>query len=220
MSATIKKTRLIIADDHAVLRLGLQHIFLAIEEFELVASVSDGGQLISAVRQHEPDIVITDLQMPKISGRDACMTILKEFPNIGIIAYSMHDSEELILSMRQIGVRGYLVKGDNSEDLCQAVRVVYAGGEFYSKCIQHRMLQLFKVGKLAPSLTQKKSNFSKTELDIIQLICSEYSTKEIADKLKIKERTIQFHKENIEQKMDVRSVFGIAVYATTNWLLY
>jgi two-component system nitrate/nitrite response regulator NarL len=212
--------RLVIADDHPMLRNGLQYMFSLNEEFSVVAAVANGLELVKAVKEHKPHVALTDLKMQEMDGPQACAQIKQDNPETDIIVYSMYDSEELIRQMRGMGVKGYLLKSGDGNEVCKAVHTVYNGGEYYSASIRTRTNQLFQNGKLGRGTTEMKQEFSATELQIIRLICQENCTKEIADKLKIKERTIQAHKEGIEEKMNVRGVVGIAVYAITNWLLH
>ena len=174
---------------------------------------------MAAAKEHKPDVVITDVKMPNMDGRQACNQLKEEFPDTGLIVYSGYDDDGLICQMRKAGVKGYLLKGADGTEVCKAVRVVYGGGEYYCRSIRQRINQLFQWGKLGHGTEDKKQHFTQVELSIIRLICQELCTKEIAGRLDIKERNIEYHKKEIEKKMDARGLVGIAVYAANNYLL-
>lgn len=212
--------RLVIADDHPTLRKGLETLLSSEKDFSLLASVADGKELVDSVKKHQPDVVITDLRMGEVSGPEACAQIRKTYPETNIIVYSMYDSEDIVRSMRGMGVKGYLLKSGNSDEICKAIRLVYQGGEYYCASIRNRANLFFHSGKLGPGMGEQKIKFTSTELQVITLLCRDYSAKQIAGELKLKERTVQSHKEKIEEKMEVKGVVGIVVFALQNWLLH
>lgn len=216
---TIEAIRIVIADDHEMTRNGLRYLFSFEPDFSLLASVPDGRELVDAVRKYEPHIVITDLKMRHMHGMQACDLIRTASPQTDIIVYSMHEGEDFVRRMRGLGVKGYLLKNGNGSEVCKAVRAVYSGGEYYTSSIREHANSLFLTGKYGKTSKERTAEFNEVELQIIQFLCLEYSTKEIAGKLKIKERTIQTYKEKIEDKMGVRGIVGIAVYAMQNWLV-
>lgn len=219
MKNTIETIRLLVADDHPVVLKGFEYLFSFEPNITILASVSDGRELMAAVKEHRPDVVITDVKMPRMDGREACAKLKEEFPETGVIIYSGYDDAELICQMRKAGVKGYLLKEGNGSEICKAVRVVYEGGEYYCHRIQQRINQLFHCGKLGYGTADKKKNFTEVELAIIKLICKELSSKEISKILKLTVRNVEYHKTEIEKKMDVKGLVGIAMYAVNNYLL-
>ena len=211
--------RLVLADDHPMTRQGLAYTLASEKDINIVAIVSDGNELVAAVREHHPHIVLTDLKMTRVHGPEACLQFLGEAPATGVIVYSMYDSEAMVRQMRGLGVRGYLLKNGNAAEICTAVRTVHAGGEYYSPSIRERTTRFFQEGSFGRGRGEERQEFTDVELQIIKFLCEDYTTKEIAAKLKMKERTVQAHKEKIEEKMGVRSVVGIVVYALQHYLL-
>ncbi|GAI96678.1 unnamed protein product, partial [marine sediment metagenome] len=152
-------------------------------------------------------------------GKETCHIIHQQYASTKVLAFSMFDDEETIIQMRVAGASGYLLKNTDTEEIFSAISVVHKGGEYYCRSIRQRINQLFTVGKLGPALSDKRHDFTDIELKVIKLICHEFTSKEIAEKLNLSKRSIEHHKEHIQEKMDVQSSVGIAVYALNNWLL-
>lgn len=220
MKDTYEGIRIVLADDHKVFCNGLQHTFSLEKDFSLLTAVSDGEQLIAAVKEYRPDVIITDLKMAKMDGLEACFAIRNTFPDAAILVYSMYDSEELVCKMRALGVRGYVIKDGNDKEIVKAVRIVHGGGEYFCPSIRMRSSQFFSSCKMGYGIAEKKQEFTDIEIKIIKLFCKGYTAQAIAIELKIKARTVQTHKEHIEEKMDVKGEVQIVVYALQNWLLY
>ncbi len=220
MENAYEMIRLVIADDHKMLRNGLQHTFSLQKDFLLLATVADGEELILAVKKFQPDVIVTDLKMGEMDGTQACFLIREAFPEATIIVYSMYDNEELVCKMRSLGIKGYVLKNGDDEEIVKAIRIVNSGGEYFCSSIRKRSSQFFSSHKMGLGTAEKKQEFTAIELQIITLFCQGYSAKAVADKLKIKARMVQTHKEHIEDKMDVKGEVQIVVYALKNWLLY
>lgn len=210
--------RLVLADDHPIVRRGFTYLFSLQKDIALVATASNGVELLAAAKDFQPHVILTDLNMPRMDGREACARLQVDFPKIGVIAFSMHDDEGLLRQMRSFGVRGYLLKETCEEEVCQAVRVVYTGGEYYCPAVRRRINQLFANGSLGKGERERKECFTDRELEIIHLICLELTSKEIADKLQMNTRTVEACKLRLQEKMGVRGTLGIALYAHKNWL--
>lgn len=219
MNATNQTIRLVIADDHLMTLKGLQHTLSSERDIAVIAAVRDGQDLVAAVQEHKPHVVLTDLKMNAVNGPEACLKIRSISPETNIIVYSMYDSGEMVRQMRSLGVRGYLLKTGDCREIRKAVRMVYNGGEYFGDSIRERTDRFFHSGTFGRGRGDAKQEFTEHELQIIRLLCQDYSTKQIAAKLNLKERTVQAQKEKIEEKMDVRGVVGIVVYAMSNWLL-
>lgn len=219
MSLPKKSIRLLIADDHALIKEGFKNLFVGHSEIELVALASNGREAIELTQKEKPDVVIMDIKMPVMCGREACHLLQQKHPEVKVIAFSIFDDEQTLIQMRMAGARGYLVKNTDTSEISKAVRVVYNGGEYYSPAIRNRINSLFCHGKLGPSGSDKKQEYSAIELQIIELLCKELTSKEIADALQLNKRTIEHYKEKIQEKMGVQTSVGIAVYAINNWLL-
>jgi DNA-binding NarL/FixJ family response regulator len=211
--------RLLIADDHALIKEGFKNVLVGQSEIELVALASNGRDAIELSQKENPHVVIMDIKMPLMNGIEACRHLQQNQPEVKVIAFSMFDDEYSLIQMRLAGACGYLLKNADASEVVKAVRVVHEGGEYYCQALRERISHLFKSGKLGLGSADKKETYSEVELRIIKLLCQELTSKEIADALKINRRTVEHHKEHIQEKMGVQSSVGIAVYAVNNWLL-
>lgn len=219
MNSNSSRIQLIIADDHPLIRQGFRHLFNSHPEIDLLATATNGKELIEQIALHSPDVAIIDIKMPEMCGKQACRILQEKYPSTRVIAYSLYDDSETIIEMRLMGASGYLLKNSDAEEICRAVNTVYNHGEYYCQSIRTRVTQLFKSGKLGSS-AEKRHEYSNVELSIIKLICQELTSKEIGDILKLSKRSVEHHKERIQEKMGVKGSTGIAVYATSHWLLH
>jgi DNA-binding NarL/FixJ family response regulator len=205
--------RVIIADDHAIFRSGLKLLLKKAKRICVVAEAENGQQAIDQAALHQPHVILMDIQMPKLNGVAATRTILQQFPDIGIIALSTYNDDHFIVDMLHAGASGYLLKNTNAKELQQAIELVFMGEVFYAEPISKKLLRLvaeygFHPGKLSGAI-----KLSQREIEVLQLICQEFTNKEIADRLGLSVRTVESHRERIQQKTGTRSTAGMVVYA-------
>jgi len=213
MSKIYSPIRILIADDHEMVRDGLIVMASKIEEFQIIDDAKDGLELVQLTRRHRPDVILSDVKMPGLNGIQAAEIILKEHPHIGIIALSSFDEENLILDMLNAGAKGYLLKNAGKKELIEAVTTVYKGRPYYSREISQKLAKV--ISGRSPFSAQKKiqEKFTEREMEVIRLICDGLSSKQIADKLGIKTRTIERYRDNIMDKMEVKNAAGVVNYA-------
>lgn len=184
--------RVLIADDHPVVRTGLALLIKYEPGMEVVAEAGDGVQAVQLFRQHQPDVTLMDLRMPGMGGVDAITAILKELPDACIIVLTTYDGDDDIYRGLQAGAKGYLLKGTSCDELLDAIRKVHAGQTYIPA----------EVGaKLAIRLSGPQ--LSKREQDVLRLLGTGMSNREIANTLGIGEGTIKFHVNNILTKLQV-----------------
>jgi len=210
--------RVIIADDHPIFRDGFKLLLRNQGEAILIGEAEDGSSLIKLAKETSPDIIITDIVMPGVDGVAATKEISKVLPEAGIIALSMFNDDNLIVDMLEAGARGYLLKNTTKEELLEAIKAVHSGGTFYCAATSTKLTRLIAQSKFDPHKQLPKPKFTPRELDVIRLLCQEFSNKEIAAQLDISIRTVESYKENIQHKLNVRNMVGIAVYAVRNGL--
>jgi DNA-binding NarL/FixJ family response regulator len=215
MKADQTPIKIIIADDHPVCLSGFKKM-LDLPGFELIGEATNGKELIDLARNLKPDIIITDIKMPHMDGIEATKQIIKELPSIGIIAMSMIDEYNLIMDMVDAGAKGYLLKSAKAEEIIAAVDAVIKGETYYCKETTSHMVEMLARSDYKAIQENAKSQFSERELEIIKLIREEYSNKEIANKLKIKKRTVEWHREQILQKLNSKNTAGIVAFAIKN----
>lgn len=215
MISGYRPIEIIIADDHPLFIHSLKSLFTDLSEFKIVAQAANGIELVEMSKRLQPDIIITDIKMPKMDGIAATKQLARELPACGIIALSVVDEQDLIVDMLEAGARGYLLKDTVIEELLEAVRTVHKGQNYFSNVIKSSITDMVAKGEynLHKSLLQQ---FSAKELEIIKLICEEYSTKEIADKLHTTKRAVDGSREVILKKMGVKNSAGLVRVAIKN----
>ncbi|MDP1812495.1 MAG: response regulator transcription factor [Sediminibacterium sp.] len=209
--------RIIIADDHEIYRDGLRIMLEKNNPFEVVAEVNNGYDLIDLAKSHQPDIIFTDIKMPKLSGIEATKVIHSLYPSIGIIALSMFNDDIHVVDMLESGALGYLLKSADKHDIIDAINSVQLGNPYYCQSTSARLTIAISKSKFNPYKEADQSNlFLPNEIEIIQMICEELSTKEIGDRLYKSSRTIEGYRVKILEKMKVKNTAGIVIYAIKN----
>lgn len=184
--------RIMVVEDHHVVRQGLVALLKTVPDMSVVAEGSDGKQAVDLFRQHEPDVTLMDLRMPNMSGVDAVVQIRQEYPAARIIVLTTFDGDEDIYRALQAGARAYLLKGMFGDELMDAIRAVHAGKSRIPPAVAERLAN--RMG--GPGLTAR-------ELDVLRLIVSGNSNKEIGEGLHISEATVKTHINNILSKLGV-----------------
>jgi DNA-binding NarL/FixJ family response regulator len=208
-----KLIKVVMADDHEIFRDGFKLTLGRSKNIELVALAADGFELIRLVREHKPHVVITDIKMPRKDGIEATREILRQFPHIGVIGLSMFDEEELVLEMIDAGAKGYLVKNADKHEIIEAVNTVFEGSEYYCTQTSAKLARVIAKRNIVNIRLKEIPSFTDKELEIIDLICREYTTKEISDQLFMAVRTVEGYRTRILSKMNVKNSVGIVVYA-------
>jgi DNA-binding NarL/FixJ family response regulator len=208
--------RIVLADDHEIFRDGFRVMLKKQTSVDLVGEASDGEELLQLVRELQPEVVITDIKMPKMDGIQATKALGKEFPEIGVISLSMFDEENLIIDMLEAGAKGYLLKNAHKDEIISAVEAVYKGQTYYCNHTSRKLTKMIAESSFNPGRRMQKPEFSERELSVIRFICQELSNKEIALQLKLSIRTIEGYRERIQEKINARNTAGIVVYAIKN----
>jgi DNA-binding NarL/FixJ family response regulator len=204
---------IILADDHEIFRDGFAVMINKIPEINLIGEAANGEELVRLVRTHKPEVIVTDIKMPKMDGITAVKIIKEEFPSIGIIALSMFDEEELIVEMLEAGAKGYLLKNAHKDEIIAAVKSVNKDEPYYCRDTTHKLAQMIAKSSFHPYKKIIKPEFTEKEIQVMKLICMEFSNKEIGGQLNLSKRTIEGHREKILEKIDAKNSIGIVVYA-------
>lgn len=219
MKTILKKNiRVIIADDHEVFRDGLLQLLNRFEDIEVVAEAADGIELSELATKLHPDIILTDVDMPRMNGVEATRNILSKNPRIKIIAISLMDYEYVVVDMLEAGAVGYLSKNNTRDEIAEAIRNVYKGLPHYDSASSVNLIHRIAKSKYYPGNEKKRPDFSDREREIIRLTCELKTSHEIGEILSISARTVETHRLNIHRKMQVTSSVGVAVYAIKNGL--
>lgn len=216
MMKTIAPIRIVLADDHEIFRDGFKVMIKKQPSVQLVGEAADGEELIRQTRQLRPDVVITDIKMPVMDGVEATKQLTSEFPEIGIIALSMFDEENLIVEMLEAGAKGYLLKNAHKDEIMEAIKTVDRNHTYYCNGTSARLANMIAKSTFRPSTRVVKPEFSEKEVAVIRYICKEMSNKEIASNLNLSIRTIEGYRDRILEKIGARNAAGIVVYAIKN----
>lgn len=211
--STLGLIRIGIADDHAIFREGFKVLLKNQQEVEMVCEAENGKELLILAEQEQPDVVIVDIKMPVMDGIETCRQIRKRFPDMKVIALSMFNDDNLIVDMLEAGARGYLLKNTNKAELLQATRTVYKGSTYYCNATSIKLTKMIAESKFNPYRNHPVKKFTTREIDIIQLICDQQTNKEIAYNLGLSIRTVESHREKIQEKTGAKNMIGVVVYA-------
>lgn len=212
-----KKIRIIIADDHEVFRIGLKALFTDHPGLQIAAEADDGKTLVSLLRNTAADIVLTDINMPKIDGISATKTIHKEFPGIGVIGISRSNEIYRINHMIEAGAKGYLLKSVAKEEIFHAVTEVYQQQNYFCRSTTSALVNNFSsIMSINQTGKPHSAKLTDKEIRIIKLICDEYSAKEISNEFFQSCRTVEGWRLKILEKLNVKNTAGIVKYAIRN----
>lgn len=203
-------TKILIVDDHKIVREGLRALISDSESFEVIGEASNGREATRMTRQLEPDIVIMDVAMAEMNGIEATRQILSTRPQTRILALSMHSDSRFVKQMIEAGALGYLLKDNAFEELVIALKTLSKGQMYVSPQASGNILQSLAQGQLAQA---GESPLSAREKETLQLIAEGYSTAEIAERLFISVKTVETHRKKIMDKLDLHSIAELTKYA-------
>lgn len=220
-TVSMKKIKILIADDHSLIRSGIASLLQGYSEFIMVGEAKDGAEAIEVTRKVLPDVVIIDLAMPKMNGIEATRIIREKFPETRVLVLTMHENDEYIYQIFKSGAGGYVLKNSSREELCDAVRAVAKGEKFFSKRVSEIMVESFvKRGeKQQQEISTEEIPLTKREKEILTLVAEGMTNQQIADKLFISHRTVDTHRTNIMQKLDIHDVVSLVRYAIKHGLV-
>jgi two-component system response regulator NreC len=207
------KTRILIADDHGIVRKGLRLQLEQREEFEVVGEASDGREAVRMAEELKPDVVIMDIAMPNLNGIDATVQMIKRNPQVRVIMLSMHSDESYLTRTLTAGAKGYLLKDTADVDLYRAVQVVAQGKVFFSPAIANTLLEDYMRQLQQRGLQDSYDLLTDREKEIVQLLAEGRSNKEVATILDLSPYTVETHRTHIMQKLNLHSSADIVLYA-------
>ncbi|MDW0118838.1 response regulator transcription factor [Sporosarcina thermotolerans] len=206
--------KIIIADDHAVVRSGFMHILNYQNDMEVVATAADGLEAYDKVAKHRPDILLMDLSMPPgESGLIATGKIKEDFPETKVVILTMYDDEEYLFHVLKNGASGYVLKNSPDEELVTAIRTVYDGGTYIHPSMATSLVRQFVKKDFDEVETDPYKILSKREIEILPLVAKGYGNKEIAEMLYISVKTVEAHKSKIMGKLNLKSRPELVEYA-------
>ena len=207
------RLRILLADDHTIVRQGLRKVLEERPEWEVVAEAGDGREAVRQAEQLKPDVAILDVAMPLLNGIEATRQIGKKSPSTRVLVLSMHADDAYVIQILQAGAIGYLLKDSADVDLIQAVTAAAAGKSFFSPAIARVMLDDYVRQLSDKGVTDRYETLSEREREIFQLIAEGKANKEIAALLSISPSTVETHRARIMDKLDLHSAAEIVLYA-------
>ena len=215
-----EKLRVLVADDHAVVRDGIRSILQDEQNVEVVGEAGDGQVAIDKARELEPDVVIMDISMPGINGLEATRRIRAQNPSVQVLGLTVHESSEYFFSMLEAGAAGYLLKKDaTSEELALALRSVHRDGVYLHPNIAKWLIQdRLSRGKVGQG-TKTVEGLTPRETQILTLVADGHSNSAIADLLHVSPATVQTHRSHVLQKLDLHSRADLVKYALSRGLI-
>lgn len=217
----MNKITILIADDHALIRTGIATLLQSNPEFVVVGEATDGSEAVEMVGRIHPDVALIDLAMPKMNGIEATRQIRERYPETKVLVLTMHENDEYIYQILKSGAGGYVLKDSSREELCNAIRAVAKGEKFFSSRVSEIMVESFV--KRRESLPDEHSSaeipLTKREKEILSLVAEGLTNQQIADKLFISPRTVDTHRTNIMQKLDLHDVASLVRYAIKHGLV-
>lgn len=218
-----KVIRLILADDHAVVRTGTRQLLERQPDFHIVGEASDGEEAVRLAHELQPDVVVMDVRMPKMTGVEATRRIKAECPEVRVLVLTAHDDDEYVFALLQSGADGYILKTAEFEDLVKAIHTVAGGQSALAPEVAGKVVAQFTSGKSLPEVLadtgDQYDGLTERELGILRLVGKGLSNKQIGKELYISDRTVQAHLSNIFSKLGVSSRTEAVMYAVRkNWI--
>jgi len=217
---TKPKIKVLLVDDHALIRHGIVSMLEQVDDLEVIASVASGEEAINSVHEHLPDVILMDIMMGGMTGIEATRWIKEHHPDVKIVILSAEISKAYVSASIQSGVDGYLPKDVDAATLREAIRTTYAGGRYFNDAIMKLVFEdFFQKEKIKAPAKSLPNNLTAREFEMLQLIALGKSNKELAEELFISIKTVETHKTNILQKLGLKNTVELVRYAIKNKII-
>jgi DNA-binding NarL/FixJ family response regulator len=213
------KKRVVIAEDHRLFREGLKAMLAAHETVEVIGEAADGLEAVRCVRQTTPDLLILDLSMPRLSGISVMKEIRGQFPEMRILALTIHESDQYVLEAFEAGTNGYCIKDASRRELLLAIDSVLEGKTYISPGIADDVMEGYLAGRQVLKEKSKWDTITQREREVLKLLAEGYMNKEIGDLLHISVKTVEKHRANIMGKLDLHNAAALTAYAIEQGLV-
>ncbi|HHJ36747.1 MAG TPA: response regulator transcription factor [Gammaproteobacteria bacterium] len=210
--------RILIADDHTILRAGIRSLLDMMPDFEVVGEVDNGKDAIRCAGELKPDLLLSDLSMPKTNGTEAIQRIRSRYPDIKILVLTVHKTEEYVHAALKAGANGYVLKDDTSDELISAINNILSGKTHLSPGICNEVVMGYLADPSKEKLSSSIDLLTTREREVMKLIAEGYRNKDVAEYLSISLKTVEKHRSNMMKKLNLHSASGITSYAIKNGL--
>lgn len=214
-----KKQKVVIAEDHAILRDGLKSLLTSNMNFEIVGEAEDGREAIKCVERLKPELIIIDLSMPRMNGMEAIREIKRISRDIKVVVLTVHKDEEYILATFKAGADGYVLKDSSYDELKLAINSVLKGKRYVSPGISEKVLEGYLEGRERLKPKSSWETLTPREREILKLIAEGYKNREIAEELCISVKTVEKHRSNLMEKLDLHNVQALTTFAIEKGLV-
>ena len=213
----MNKIRVILADDHAVVRAGILSMIENLAEIEIVGQAGNGREALQLVEKIQPDVLVTDISMPEMNGFEVALQVTKAFPKVRVLILSMHTSEEYVVQALRSGATGYLLKDTEAQEIAVAIKAVAGGATYFSPSVSRQVVEAYlhrldSEGTMADILTSRQR-------EILQLIAEGNALKVIARKLGLSVKTVETHRVRLMDRLRIFDVPGLVRYAIRNGII-
>ena len=208
--------RILIADDHTILRAGIRSLLDMEPDFQVVGEVDNGQDAVFQAGQLKPDLILSDLSMPKTNGTEAIQRIKSRYPDIKILVLTVHKTEEHVHAALKAGADGYVLKDDTSNELISAINNILAGKTYLSPSICNEVVMGYLADPNKEKITSSIDQLTTREREVMKLIAEGYKNKDVANYLSISLKTVEKHRSNLMKKLDLHSASSITSFAIKN----
>ena len=208
--------RIIIAEDQDMFREGLKVLLEHHDDIKIIGEADNGRHALDLVSREKPDVLVTDIQMPEMDGIELTKEIRLSYPEVAVIGLTMFEDSHLIIDMLEAGAKGYLVKTSNKQKLVDAIYSVHKGAMYFCDTSSLKLMKNILKSKVDLPMHADREKFTELEVRIIQDICQQYSSKEIAERLNIGIKTVENYRNRLFDKIGVKNMAGVVIYAIRN----
>lgn len=211
--------RVLVVDDHAVVREGLRHVLSAAGGFVVVGEARTGEEAVALAAEHQPNVVLLDLSLPGMSGLDAAAALRARWPEIRVLVLSMHEQDEYVIAAVRGGAHGYVLKDTGPAELRAAIRAVHDGAGYFSPAVATRLGAAIRGEVTADSPGERLARLTPRERQVLTHVAEGWTNREIATRLGISPRTVESHRESLMKKLSLRSVAELTRFALASGLI-
>ena len=215
----MEKIRLAIADDHKIFRNGLKATLEDCADFDLLMEASNGTQLIAQLAGATPDVILMDIRMPERDGIQTTAYIKQHFKQVKVLALSMFNEDKYIIDMMKAGASGYLLKNAEPEEIIEAISTVYHKDYYFNEQLSVTLIKQLAGNPRSGHNALSLADFNEREIDVLKLVCQEYSNQEIADKICLSVRTVEGYRARLFEKTNSKNLVGLVIFAVRTGII-